>query len=410
MTLEAWVRPTDLGTDWRTALIEGAAGRARLRRSTRTAATPGRRCRPARSSAAASGMRRRATPLALNTWTHLATTYDGTTLRLFVNGVQAGAAGRQRLRSPPRPARSGSAATAIWGEWFQGDIDEVRIYNRALTATEIQADMNTSISAPDAIAAERTRDADRHRRPRPGRAQLGRGDRQRRRRALQRPPRHDAPGSRRRRATGSRSRPGRATPTPASPPAPTTTGSPPRTSPATSGPPGNEASAVSAADTTPPTVVDHRAGAGRHGLSDGVAVNASASDNGTVAGVQFKARRRQPRRRGHDAPRTRIAWDTFAAGERPAHADRGRTRRAPATRRPPRTSPVTVQNTALAGLVGAWAFDEGSGTTTADQSGQRQHRHARERDLGRRPASSTTRSRSTARTPGSPCPTPPRST
>jgi hypothetical protein len=31
----------------------------------------------------------------------------------------------------------------IWGEIFQGSIDEVRLYNRALTPAEIQADMST---------------------------------------------------------------------------------------------------------------------------------------------------------------------------------------------------------------------------------------------------------------------------
>jgi hypothetical protein len=33
----------------------------------------------------------------------------------------------------------------VFGEFFSGLIDEVRIYNRALTATEIQTDMNTAI-------------------------------------------------------------------------------------------------------------------------------------------------------------------------------------------------------------------------------------------------------------------------
>ena len=45
---------------------------------------------------------------------------------------------------PPRsPLRIGG--NAVWGEYFSGLIDEVRIYNRALTAAEIQADMNTPI-------------------------------------------------------------------------------------------------------------------------------------------------------------------------------------------------------------------------------------------------------------------------
>ena len=54
---------------------------------------------------------------------------------------------RERRPGEPAPDRrlahghdqpaAASAATPIWGEWFQGDIDEVRIYNRALAAAEI---------------------------------------------------------------------------------------------------------------------------------------------------------------------------------------------------------------------------------------------------------------------------------
>ena len=56
MTLQAWVRPTNLGTSWRTVLLKERPGACRTG-STRTAATPGRWCRPASSSAAASGSR-----------------------------------------------------------------------------------------------------------------------------------------------------------------------------------------------------------------------------------------------------------------------------------------------------------------------------------------------------------------
>jgi hypothetical protein len=30
---------------------------------------------------------------------------------------------------------------AIWSEWFAGQMDDVRVYDRALGATDIQADM-----------------------------------------------------------------------------------------------------------------------------------------------------------------------------------------------------------------------------------------------------------------------------
>ena len=33
----------------------------------------------------------------------------------------------------------------MWGEFFAGQIDEVRVYNKALTVTQIQADMNTPL-------------------------------------------------------------------------------------------------------------------------------------------------------------------------------------------------------------------------------------------------------------------------
>ena len=36
---------------------------------------------------------------------------------------------------------------SIWGEWFTGLIDEVRLYNRALTVAELQADMAAPITS-----------------------------------------------------------------------------------------------------------------------------------------------------------------------------------------------------------------------------------------------------------------------
>ena len=87
-----------------------------------------------------------ANALALNTWTHLAATYDGATLRLYVNGVQAGS---RSLTGPivtsNSPLRIGG--NVLWGEYFAGLIDEVRVYNRALTQTEVQSDMNTPVDS-----------------------------------------------------------------------------------------------------------------------------------------------------------------------------------------------------------------------------------------------------------------------
>ena len=83
--------------------------------------------------------------LTTNTWTHVAGTYDGTTLRLYVNGVQVGS--QAKTGSMPvsaNPLQIGG--DSIYGQYFPGSIDEVRVYNRALSATEIQSDMNTPIT------------------------------------------------------------------------------------------------------------------------------------------------------------------------------------------------------------------------------------------------------------------------
>ena len=82
--------------------------------------------------------------LPLNVWTHVATTYDGARVRLYVNGVRVRSrAVSGSILTSTDPLRFGGNAT--WGEYFLGLIDEIRIYNSALTQVEIQRDMNTPV-------------------------------------------------------------------------------------------------------------------------------------------------------------------------------------------------------------------------------------------------------------------------
>ena len=81
----------------------------------------------------------------LNAWTHLAATYDGATLRLYVNGAQVGSkAVSGAIATSTGPLRIGG--DSIWGEYFSGLLDDVRVYKRALSASEIQTDTNTPVS------------------------------------------------------------------------------------------------------------------------------------------------------------------------------------------------------------------------------------------------------------------------
>jgi hypothetical protein len=82
--------------------------------------------------------------LPLNTWTHIAATYDQTAIRIYVNGVAAGSfatsavlpAGNEEWRLARR-----------WdnAEYFQGRMDEVRIWNVARSQGQIQAGMSAVV-------------------------------------------------------------------------------------------------------------------------------------------------------------------------------------------------------------------------------------------------------------------------
>ena len=140
MTLEAWVYPTAL-SGWRTVIMkEVSGGLVYALYAHDNGPWPAVYVRAGGVERKVAGV----SPLPLNTWTHLATTYDGATLRLYVNGAAVGnLATSGAIQVSTGRLRIGG--NAIWPEWFAGRIDEVRIYNRALIASEIQADMATAV-------------------------------------------------------------------------------------------------------------------------------------------------------------------------------------------------------------------------------------------------------------------------
>ena len=97
-------------------------------------------------------------PLPLNEWTHLVGTYDGQYQRLYVNGKEV-ANSKQNGLIQQSTSELRIGGNSLWGEYFQGYIDEVRIYNRALTATEVNYNLATAISVsnpPQLIAGTKT--------------------------------------------------------------------------------------------------------------------------------------------------------------------------------------------------------------------------------------------------------------
>ena len=140
MTLEAWVYPTALG-GWRTVMLKELNGWYAYALYGDGSGGPSAHALLTSSDSSA----RAGQSLPLNVWTHLAATFDGTKVRVFINGQLAGETVplSGSIRTSTGPLRIGG--NGIWGEHFSGIIDEVRIYYRALSAAEIQADMGAAI-------------------------------------------------------------------------------------------------------------------------------------------------------------------------------------------------------------------------------------------------------------------------
>jgi chitodextrinase len=297
----------------------------------------------------------------LNTWTHLAATFDGAALKLYVNGAQVGStplAGNIALSNGVLRIGGNNS----FPEWFQGQIDEIRVYNKALTPAEIQADMNKSIGTPDttppstptnfaktgstattistswtastdnvAVASYNLYD---------GATQVGT-------------------------ATGTTY---------------TFTGytcgtshnlavEAVDTSGNVSAAKATLTASTGACDTTPPTV-SITAPVGGTTVSGSVAVNANASDNDSVAGVQFKLDGANLQAEDTTSPYG-VLWDTTTATNG-SHTLTAVARDPSNNTTTSAAVTVTVNNVGPpppTGLVAAYSFDEGSGTTVADLSG-----------------------------------------
>lgn len=71
-----------------------------------------------------------------NSWMHVAATFDGSKSTIYINGVPDNSAtyGKTQIRSNTNPLVIGAKVT---GYRWEGDLDNVMIYNRALSASEI---------------------------------------------------------------------------------------------------------------------------------------------------------------------------------------------------------------------------------------------------------------------------------
>jgi hypothetical protein len=86
----------------------------------------------------------------LNTWQHVTGTWDGTTMRIYVDGVLANSSAKTGVI----PSRTTSFSIGSnTSERFDGDIDEVRLWDKALTATDIMNTMNCEAQTQPELVA-----------------------------------------------------------------------------------------------------------------------------------------------------------------------------------------------------------------------------------------------------------------
>nr|CEL18799.1 Chitinase [Kibdelosporangium sp. MJ126-NF4]CTQ96348.1 Chitinase (EC 3.2.1.14) [Kibdelosporangium sp. MJ126-NF4] len=358
MTLEAWVRPTNV-TDWRTVVLK-----ERPDNLSYGLYSSG----PGYSSAwftSSGGDRSVNGPaLAANAWSHLAVTYDGTTLRLYVNGDQAATApAAGPMISSTSPLRLGG--NLLWNEYFAGQLDDVRVYNRALSAAEVLTDKDIPVAgdgvpptAPSGLAAS---------------GGVGTA-------SLSWTGSTDNVG-----VTGydvHRSTTSNFTPAPASKVATVTATSftdnglatgtyyyrvVARDGSGNSSPASNQASAVVTGDTTPPSV-SVTAPTGGATVSGTVNLTANASDAGGIAGVQFKVDGVSVGTEDTVAPYA----STWNSGSVPngAHQITAVARDSGGNTATSAVVSVTVNNVGPPPPVAAYNFNEGSGTVLNDRTGK----------------------------------------
>ncbi|WP_447191463.1 LamG-like jellyroll fold domain-containing protein [Streptosporangium sp. G12] len=147
LTVEAWINPS--GTGRHPVLVKDADGRPGYALSESDGAEYGDRPPSASVNTGTVRTVKARRGLSLNGWHHLATTYDGSRLRLYIDGeLDRSVPVAGAVRAGDGPLHIGGHPA--WGAYFKGAIDEVRVYNVARTRAQIQLDMNNPVTGTDA--------------------------------------------------------------------------------------------------------------------------------------------------------------------------------------------------------------------------------------------------------------------
>jgi hypothetical protein len=141
-TLSVWVRLNTINR-WNSIIAKGVANNDAAHNYA-LEIDDGNRIRCILGNGAAFQVLASTPTIAADEFRHLACSWDGAVISLFIDGIL-------NASSPQILTPAGNTASLFIGQFggnsdrLDGVIDEVRIYNRALTEAEIQQDMNTPI-------------------------------------------------------------------------------------------------------------------------------------------------------------------------------------------------------------------------------------------------------------------------
>lgn len=154
-TLEAWVRPDVIDT-WHRRIFnkeeKDGLGRWQGYRMAVNSSSLGLYCQRW-SDGANTQVYLSPAQLTLGRWYHVACTYDGATLRLYVNGSQVMAkASSLVVAATSAPLTVGSFTNGGSASFWSGGLDEVAVYGRALSAAEVASHLNASRGSAPSLA------------------------------------------------------------------------------------------------------------------------------------------------------------------------------------------------------------------------------------------------------------------
>ena len=142
MTLEAWVNPTLIVGEWTDIIYKGNNGGDNYYLE---GSSPNNYLSGGGGTFGSTDIPTYGNSiLQVNQWSHLVTTYNGSTLALYVNGVLVSSLAQTgNITTSTSALQIGGDVSN--GQYCNGRIDDVRVYNIPLTAAQIQADMNLPV-------------------------------------------------------------------------------------------------------------------------------------------------------------------------------------------------------------------------------------------------------------------------